>query len=622
MSDQDTPAPVESGDSAASGDGRQLRTAFNRRRGNRGRRGKRRSGGAGGDQAQSADQAQGADQAQAQAQDAAGATVGIEVPPDGEVRSRPAAKRSRSRRRRSDKRGPNAGQETAVAVPAVAAEVDDAAPVEGPLPEFDWHAPVGTAPPDTGVLESLPDDSPKLHKVLADAGFGSRREMEELIVAGRVSVNGMPAHVGQRVGAKDQVRVNGRPIKRKPLPPPPRVLLYHKPAGEICSRDDPGKRATVFDRLPKVKGGRWISVGRLDFNTEGLLVFTTSGDIANKLMHPRYGWEREYAVRVLGRIDDEARQRLLDGVELDDGVARVELVEEIGGDGANCWYRLVIGEGRNREIRRLIEAIGLTVSRLVRVRFGPIGLPRRLGRGRWGELTPEEVAMLNLAVREAAARASAIDPDAIRLAEEDASEVSDEATEDGDEIDDFVEEGFGFTGDDDDEDYPDDAQPTHLSFESPEDARFAKLSAEQLENDDWQPSSDDAHREGITQRVVEYHHAMKTPGLSRRAMRRAGAMSWGGGPMDGLGGDEPRPSRRGPSLGAPKRGGKGKAKKARPGAPKASAKPAGKGGPGARKGAGRKAAGAPGARKAPGGAPRKAGGGARRRGPRKGAASS
>jgi len=140
------------------------------------------------------------------------------------------------------------------------------------------------------VLASVADDSPKLHKVLADAGFGSRREMEEVIVAGRVSVNGQPAHIGQRVGAKDQVRVNGRPIKRKPLPPAPRVLLMHKPAGLICSRDDPGKRPTVFDKLPKVKAGRWISVGRLDFNTEGLLIFTTSGDLANKLMHPRYGW--------------------------------------------------------------------------------------------------------------------------------------------------------------------------------------------------------------------------------------------------------------------------------------------------------------------------------------------
>ncbi|MFA7665661.1 MAG: pseudouridine synthase, partial [Burkholderiaceae bacterium] len=204
------------------------------------------------------------------------------------------------------------------------------------------------------------EDQPKLHKVLADAGLGSRRDMEELIVAGRVSVNGQPAHIGQRIGPNDQVRVNGRPVQRRNLYQAPRVLLYHKPAGEICTRDDPEHRATVFERLPKLKGARWVAVGRLDYNTEGLLIFTTSGDIANRLMHPRYGWEREYAVRVLGRIDDALRTRLLEGVELEDGPARFSAVEDLGGDGANAWYRVVIAEGRNREVRRMFDAVGLT----------------------------------------------------------------------------------------------------------------------------------------------------------------------------------------------------------------------------------------------------------------------
>jgi 23S rRNA pseudouridine2605 synthase len=252
---------------------------------------------------------------------------------------------------------------------------------------------------DSGAFE----DGPKLHKLLADAGLGSRRDMEELIVSGRVSVNGQPAHVGQRIGPNDQIRVNGRPFQRRSVPTQVRVLLYHKPAGEITSRDDPGQRATVFDRLPKVKAGRWVSVGRLDFNTEGLLVFTTSGELANRLMHPRYGWEREYAVRILGRIDDEARERLMTGVELDDGPAAFASIEDVGGDGVNHWYRVVISEGRNREVRRMFEAVSLTVSRLVRIRFGPLGLPRSLVRGRWMELGETEVGQLQAAVRRAAA---------------------------------------------------------------------------------------------------------------------------------------------------------------------------------------------------------------------------
>ena len=233
--------------------------------------------------------------------------------------------------------------------------------------------------------------SDKLHKVLADAGIGSRRDMEEMIIAGRVSVNGEPAHIGQRVLASDQVRINGKPLARKAPGRAPRVLLYHKPVGEIVTQEDPGARPTVFEKLPKVSGGRWVAVGRLDLNSEGLLIFTTSGELANRLMHPRYEVEREYAVRVLGEVTDEQRQKLLDGVELQDGPAKFSRVDEAGGEGANRWYRVAISEGRNREVRRIFEAIGLTVSRLIRIRYGSIQLPRSLARGRFQELAPEWV---------------------------------------------------------------------------------------------------------------------------------------------------------------------------------------------------------------------------------------
>lgn len=236
-------------------------------------------------------------------------------------------------------------------------------------------------------------NSEKLHKVLADAGVGSRRDMEELIIAGRVSVNGEPAHIGQRVMPNDQVRVNGKPLqlRLKAHGRPPRVLLYHKPVGEIVSQDDPEGRPTVFAKLPKVSGGRWVAVGRLDYNTEGLLLFTTSGELANRLMHPRYEVEREYAVRVLGELTEEQRQRLLEGVTLDDGPARFGKCEDAGGQGANHWYRVSIGEGRNREVRRMFEQVGLEVSRLIRIRYGVVALPRTLARGRYSELAPEWV---------------------------------------------------------------------------------------------------------------------------------------------------------------------------------------------------------------------------------------
>ncbi|HEV2612720.1 MAG TPA: pseudouridine synthase, partial [Noviherbaspirillum sp.] len=241
------------------------------------------------------------------------------------------------------------------------------------------------------------DDAPKLHKVLAEAGLGSRRDMEELIIAGRVSVNGEPAHIGQRILPTDQVRINGKLIQRKVSKRPPRVLVYHKPAGEIVSTNDPEGRPSVFDRLPNMKAAKWLAVGRLDFNTEGLLLFTTSGDLANRLMHPRYGIEREYAVRTLGELEEGMRQKLLNGVELDDGMAQFSKIADGGGDGVNRWYRVTISEGRNREVRRMFESIGLTVSRLIRTRYGVMTLPRGLKRGRWEELEDNAVRdLLNL----------------------------------------------------------------------------------------------------------------------------------------------------------------------------------------------------------------------------------
>ena len=238
--------------------------------------------------------------------------------------------------------------------------------------------------------EALKAQSEKLQKVLADAGLGSRRDMEQLILEGRISVNGTPAFIGQRVMPTDVVKINGRVVKQAKQPggakKTPRVLVYHKPVGEIVSMDDPEGRPTVFDHLPKVSGGRWIVVGRLDFNTEGLLLFTTSGELANRLMHPRYGLEREYAVRAAGVMTEEGKNALLNGVELDDGPAHFSMVEEKGGEGVNRWYLVRISEGRNREVRRMFAAVGLTVSRLIRVRYGAVHLPKDLDRGQTKEL--------------------------------------------------------------------------------------------------------------------------------------------------------------------------------------------------------------------------------------------
>ncbi|WP_396441772.1 pseudouridine synthase [Limnohabitans sp.] len=237
-------------------------------------------------------------------------------------------------------------------------------------------------------------DSPKLHKVLAQAGMGSRLEMETLITEGRIAVNNELAHVGQRVQYGDQIKVDGKPIRIRIDPPPARVIAYHKPAGEIVSHDDPQNRPSVFRKLPRLQNGKWQSVGRLDLNTEGLLLFTSSGELANQLMHPRFGLEREYAVRVLGALSKDEKQKLLDGVMLDDGPAQFGSIEDGGGEGSNCWYRVTISEGRNREVRRMMESVGHAVSRLIRIRYGAMVLPHGLRRGAWLELDEADIRAL------------------------------------------------------------------------------------------------------------------------------------------------------------------------------------------------------------------------------------
>lgn len=247
-------------------------------------------------------------------------------------------------------------------------------------------------PRPSRVASDLPPQ--RLHKLLALAGLGSRRDMEALIASGRVTINGVVAEVGAAVTPADVVRVDKRPLHLQFEAELPRVLLYHKPEGEIVSQDDPENRATVFDKLPRIRGGRWVAVGRLDINTSGLLIFTTSGDLANYFMHPRYEVEREYAVRLMGELTEEQMAQLRVGVELEDGMAQFDLIQDKGGEGANHWYQVVLREGRNREVRRLFEAMGLMVSRLMRVRFGPVNLPARVKRGQMLELPNKEVAAL------------------------------------------------------------------------------------------------------------------------------------------------------------------------------------------------------------------------------------
>lgn len=330
------------------------------------------------------------------------------------------------RRRNRRRRGRRGGADRAVAEgapaaePVVAAGGDDEADDEDDEDDEPAAAPAAPLPPvDAGEtfadvlsgaydalpsedIEAIPErrvlaaepDAPKLHKVLAQAGVGSRRDMEQLIVEGRVTVNGQPAHVGQRISFGDQIKVAGKPVKVRIVPPLPRVIAYHKPVGEVVTHDDPERRPTVFRRLPRLPQGKWQSVGRLDINTEGLLLFTNSGELANQLMHPRFGVEREYAVRVLGTLDEDSRESLLEGVEIDGQRAAFKSIADGGGEGANHWYRVVISEGRNREVRKLFDSVDLTVSRLIRIRYGCVVLPRGLKRGVWVDLNEAEVREL------------------------------------------------------------------------------------------------------------------------------------------------------------------------------------------------------------------------------------
>lgn len=461
---------------------------------------------------------QAADAAQAPTADAASQSLG-EEPREARPTRSPFSRRRGGRsgrgprasaRRAGDEASPDRGASDETAVANASGRAANGVALEGssadsePPPVYALGAVIGLDAAQTrrrGPRKPAGEDQPKLHKVLADAGLGSRRDMEELILAGRVSVNGQPAHIGQRIGPNDQVRVNGRTVPRRAAGPVQRVLLYHKPAGEICTRDDPERRATVFDKLPRIKGARWVAVGRLDFNTEGLLIFTTSGDLANRLMHPRYGWEREYAVRVLGRIDDEAREKLLAGVELDDGPAKFSLLEDIGGDGANTWYRVVLSEGRNREVRRMVEAVGLTVSRLVRLRFGPVALPRGLPRGRWAELDESEVQALMQEVRRARTGAGANGP-AVRAAPD---------GEDGADADPRSARGSDAEVDDDAYEDPDDSIGNRILPHEIEEEPYRP----EYDDDEWQPRSANAHQEAITRALRSGDLGNAMPGARR-----------------------------------------------------------------------------------------------------------
>lgn len=239
--------------------------------------------------------------------------------------------------------------------------------------------------------------SERIQKALAQAGHGSRRQVEAWVQEGRITVNGKVVTLGAHITEDDKVLLDGKQLRLKfkhelPL----KVILYHKPEGEICTRNDPERRATIYDNLPKLRGGRWVAVGRLDINTSGMLLLTTSGELANKLMHPSSGMEREYAVRVLGEVDREMIKSMREGVELEDGMASFDTIRDAGGQGANHWYHVIIKEGRKREVRRLWESQGVTVSRLIRVRFGDIILPRGLSAGKFIDL---DMASLNKLLR-------------------------------------------------------------------------------------------------------------------------------------------------------------------------------------------------------------------------------
>lgn len=251
-----------------------------------------------------------------------------------------------------------------------------------------------SSPASKNLSAALPAETDRLQKLLARNGLGSRREIEAMIAAGRVSINNTTAKLGDRAGLGDKIRIDGRIIRLSMPALLPRIIIYHKPEGEIVSARDPQGRPSVFDKLPHIQSSKWIAIGRLDFNTSGLLIFTTDGALANRLMHPRYQMEREYAVRIVGELSPEQITHLTTGIELEDGSAKFDQLLDEGGLGTNHWYRIVLKEGRNREVRRMFEALGITVSRLMRVRFGPVNLPPRLKRGMWLELVDTEVERL------------------------------------------------------------------------------------------------------------------------------------------------------------------------------------------------------------------------------------
>lgn len=237
--------------------------------------------------------------------------------------------------------------------------------------------------------------SERIQKILARAGYGSRRQVEAWIKEGKVQLNGEVASLGDQADVGDTLRMDGKPLSPKRLwQQPQQVILYNKPVGEVCTRRDPEGRRTIFQSLPAPEEGRWVSVGRLDINTSGLILLTTDGDLANSLMHPSSEMDREYAVRVLGEVTTEIMQNLRDGVELEDGKAHFSDIQDGGGEGANHWYHVVIQEGRNREVRRLWESQGVQVSRLMRVRYGPIIIPKQLKMGRWMMALPGDVEAL------------------------------------------------------------------------------------------------------------------------------------------------------------------------------------------------------------------------------------
>lgn len=360
----------ESGEAAEGAEGEEGRSERSRRRSRRDRRRNRQEGGPEG------------------GQEAAGEGAGeAEAGEEGEGERRPAAP------------AVPAPLPEEVFAQVVSGAFDESAEGEASNAEADAEAGEGDESESEGAEPSGPPkrvlrpepDAPKLHKVLAQSGIGSRRDMEQAITDGLVTVNGQVAHIGQRISFGDRIALNGKAVKVRIVPPAPRILAYHKPVGEVVTHDDPEHRPTVFRRLPRLPQGKWQSVGRLDLNTEGLLLFTNSGELANQLMHPRFGVEREYAVRVLGTLDPQSKDQLLEGVNIDGQTASFKSIEDGGGEGANHWYRVVITEGRNREVRKLFDAVELTVSRLIRIRYGTVVLPRGLKRGVWVDLDEADV---------------------------------------------------------------------------------------------------------------------------------------------------------------------------------------------------------------------------------------